>query len=109
MAEYLLSEFYGFQEECAQKEILEEVDNIDLKNEVEINQITEENICGDDEKKKRPEYQSQAGSKKLKTEEVDLPNELLQLILKNLETKDVITVGQTCRRWFSVGGRVWQR
>ena len=48
MAEYLLSEFYGFQEECAQKEILEEVDNIDLKNEVENIQNNGEKICGDD-------------------------------------------------------------
>ena len=97
MAEYLLSEFYGFQEECAQKEILEEVYNIDLKNAVENIQNNGEKICGDDGKRKRTEYQSQAGSKKLNSEEEDpeitciddLPNELLQLILKNLETKDV--------------------
>ena len=34
----------------------------------------------------------------------DLPNELLQLIMNNLETEDVITAGQTCRRWLSVSG-----
>jgi len=117
MAEYLLSDFYGFQGECVQKEILEEVDKIDLKNAVENIQNSGEKICGDDGKRKQPEYQSQAGSKKLKTEEEDpentciddLPNELLQLIMKNLEIEDVMTAGQTCRRWFSVGDLICQQ
>ena len=99
MAEFLLSEFQG---ECAQKEIIEEVDHIDLKNEVEN---YGEKVHGDDGKRKRVECQSQLGSKKLKIDEEDpenttiddLPNELLQLILENLETKDVVTAGQTCR------------
>ena len=84
MAEHLLSEFDGFREKYVQKEILEEVDNIDVMNKVEDSQN---------------KYQSQAGSKKLKSEEEvpqntcidDLPNELLQLILKNLEFEDVVT------------------
>ena len=117
MAEHLLSEFDGFQEKCVQKEILEEVDNIDVMNKVENSQNNGEKVCEDPAKNKRREYQSQAGSKKLKTEEEDpentsiddLPNELLQLILSNLETEDVVTAGQTCRRWFSVGRRVWQK
>ena len=108
MAELLLSEFNGFEGDC----VLEGVDIIDAMNEVENNQNNGEKVCGDDGKRKRPEYQSQAGSKKMKTEEDpenksidDLPNELLQLILKNLETEDVMTAGQTCRRWFYVGRR----
>ena len=80
MAEFLLSEFQG---ECAQKEIIEEVDHIDLKNEVEN---YGEKVHGDDGKRKRAECQSQLGSKKLKIDEEDpenttiddLPNELLQ-------------------------------
>ena len=112
MAEYLLSDFYGFQGECVQKEIMEEVDNIENKH------IYGEKVCVDYGKRKRAECQSQLESKKMKNEEEDpekntciddLPNELLQLILSNLETEDVVTAGQTCRRWFSVGRRVWQK
>ena len=81
MAELLLSEFNGYEGDC----VLEGVDIIDVMNEVENNQNNGENISGDDGKRKRPEYQSQLGSKLLKTEEEipentsidDLPNELL--------------------------------
>ena len=38
-----------------------------------------------------------------------LPDLVLQLILKNLETKDVVTAGQTCRRWFFVGDSICQQ
>ena len=50
MAEYLLSEFNGLKGKCVQKEIIEEMDNIDLKNEVEINQNNGEKVCEDDGK-----------------------------------------------------------
>ena len=65
MAELLLSEFNGYEGDC----VLEGVDIFDVMNEVENNQNNGENISGGDGKRKRPEYQSQAGSKKLKTEE----------------------------------------
>ena len=65
MAEYLLSDFYGFQGECVQKEIMEEVDNIENKHNYG------EKVCLDDGKRKRAECQSQLGSKKMKTEEED--------------------------------------
>ena len=87
-----------------------------------MNDIEKENIgekvCGDEGKRNRHEFKSQAGSKKMKTEEEDpekntsidvLPEEVLQLILKNLETKDVVTAGQTCRRWFFVGDSICQQ
>ena len=84
------------------KEVLDWFVRFDIKNEDENNQNIN-GICGEDGKKKRPQCQSsQSGSKKLKTEEEnpeitcidDLPNELLERILKNLETKDVIAAGQ---------------
>jgi len=118
MAEYLLTEFYEFQGECVQKKIMEEMDNIDVMSEVENKENNGEKVCMDHGKRKRAECQSQLGSKKMKNEEEDpekntsvddLPNELLERILKNLETEDVMTAGQTCRRWFSVGRRVWQK
>ena len=113
MTELLLSEFNVYEEDC----VLDGVDIIDVMNEVDDNLNNGEKICGDAGKRKRPEYQSHAGSKKMKTEEEvpedtridDLPNELLQLILSNLEIKNVKTAGQTCRRWFSVGRQVWQK
>ena len=84
-----------------------------------MNDIEKENIgekvCGDEGKRNRHEFKSQAGSKKSEEEDPDitciddLPNELLQLILKNLETKDVVTAGQTCRRWFFVGDSICQQ
>ena len=117
MTEYLLTEFYGFQGECVRKEIMDEVDNIDAMNEVENDKNNGEKVCMDDGKRKQAECQSQLGSKKMKNEEEDpentciddLPNELLQRILKNLETKDVMTAGQTCRRWFTVGDSICQQ
>ena len=113
MAELLMSEFNGFEGDC----VLEEVDNVDVMNEVENVKNIGEKFRGEECKRKRPEYQSQAGSKKMKTEEEDpeitcidvLPNELLQLILSNLETKDVMAAGQTCRRWFSVVDHICQQ
>jgi len=97
------------------KEILHEFVRFEIKNEVQNNQNIN-GISGDDAKKKRPQCQSQPRSKKLKTEEEDpvgtciddLPNELLERILKNLETDDVIAAGQTCRRWFSFADRMCQ-
>ena len=85
------------------KEILHEFVRFDIKNEVKNNQNIIA-ICGDDGK---------PGSKKLKTEKEiacidDLPNELLERILKNLETDDVIAAGQTCRRWLSFADRICQ-
>ena len=71
MAEYLLTEFYGFQGECIQKKIMEEVVNIDIMNEVENKQNNGEKIWMDDGKRKRAECQYQLGSKKMKTEEED--------------------------------------
>ena len=95
------------------KEVLDWFLRFNIKNEVENNQNII-GVCGDDDKKRRPQCQSQPRSKKLKTEEEDpevtgiddLPNELLERILKNLETKDVIAAGQTCRRWFSFADRM---
>ena len=113
MAELLLSEFNEFEGNC----VLEGVDIFDSMNEVDNNRNHGEKVGGDDGKRKRTEYQSQLGSKLLKTEEEDpeitciddLPNELLQLILSNLETKDLMAAGQTCRRWFSVGDLICQQ
>ena len=88
----------------------------DVMNDIEKEKKIGEKVCGDEGKRNRHEFKSQAGSKKKFEEEDpditcidDLPNELLQLILKNLETKDVVTAGQTCRRWLSVGDRVCQQ
>ena len=84
----------------------------DVMNDIEKENIGEK-VCGDEGKRNRHEFKSQAGSKKKFEEEDpditcidDLPNELLQLILSNLEIENVMTAGQTCRRWFSVGRRV---
>jgi len=108
-----MSEFNGFEGNC----VLEEVENVDVMNDVEHDKNIGEKFRGEEGKRKRPDYQSQAGFKKMKNEEEDpeitciddLPNELLQLILKKLETKDVMTAGQTCRRWFSVRDRICQQ
>ena len=41
----------------------------------------------------------------------DLPNEVLEQIMEHpdLEADDVMSAGQTCRRWFSLCKPIWQR
>ena len=63
----MAEEFNGFQGNC----VVEEVDNVDDMNYVEDDKNLGEKFHGKEEKGKRPEFQSQAGFKKIKFEEED--------------------------------------